>query len=229
MSDDAMATHGHDVRRAAAEVCNRFAPGEAARGLLRDEHDARDQYLDALIERRLPRRGPVPGLRPAEARGGLVGLPVRPAGRRRAPARGDRWPLAAAEAWVADPTEENRRAALPAAEAAGYGTAAGCAAASAFRSGGSLGPPNVAADPARRAPHRARRRRRRDAGRRRDRAREGGREVRAFFLSLGIERRRGRHPWPDAGRRVARPAPDRPAATATAPDQPPAGPRLNWE
>jgi hypothetical protein len=44
---------------------------------------------------------------------------------------------------VADPSEENRRAAHSAAEAAGYGTPAGCAAAAAFWSGGSLGPPNV--------------------------------------------------------------------------------------
>jgi hypothetical protein len=60
-------------------------------------------------------------------------------------------PLAAAvksaEKWVNDPSEENRQAAMPAAEAAGYGTPAGCAALGAYFSGGSLGPPNVPAVP----------------------------------------------------------------------------------
>jgi hypothetical protein len=51
--------------------------------------------------------------------------------------------LLAAEKWAADPGEDNRRAALPAAEAAGLGTPAGCAALAAFCSGGSLGPPTV--------------------------------------------------------------------------------------
>jgi hypothetical protein len=55
--------------------------------------------------------------------------------------------LAAAEAWAAEPSEEHRRAAFAAAEAAGTGTPAGCAAVAAFWSGGSLGPPNVPAIP----------------------------------------------------------------------------------
>jgi hypothetical protein len=49
----------------------------------------------------------------------------------------------ASERWVAEPIEENRRAAMAAAEAATFGTPAGCAALAAFLSGGSLGPPNV--------------------------------------------------------------------------------------
>ena len=49
--------------------------------------------------------------------------------------------LAAAEKWAADPSEENRRAAMPAAEAAELATPAGCAAMAAFWSGGSLAPP----------------------------------------------------------------------------------------
>ncbi len=52
--------------------------------------------------------------------------------------------LQAAERWVVAPSDETRRAALPAAEAAGVGTPAGCAALAAFLSGGSLGPPDVA-------------------------------------------------------------------------------------
>jgi hypothetical protein len=55
--------------------------------------------------------------------------------------------LQAAERWAADPSEDNRRKAQAAAEAAEMGTPAGCAAMAAFWSGGSLGPPNVPAVP----------------------------------------------------------------------------------
>jgi hypothetical protein len=55
--------------------------------------------------------------------------------------------LAATEAWIAQPTEENRRAAHEAGKTAEFGTAAGCAALAAFFSGGSLAPPHVAPVP----------------------------------------------------------------------------------
>ncbi len=48
--------------------------------------------------------------------------------------------LNAAETWVADPTEENRRSAMSAAEKLGHKTAAAWAAVAAFWSGGSMGP-----------------------------------------------------------------------------------------
>jgi hypothetical protein len=48
--------------------------------------------------------------------------------------------LAATEAWIAQPSEENRRAAHEAAKEADFGTPAGCAGLAAFFSGGSLGP-----------------------------------------------------------------------------------------
>jgi hypothetical protein len=51
--------------------------------------------------------------------------------------------LAAAEAWVKEQSEANRRAAENAANAAGYGTPAGCIAAGAFWSGGSLSAPHL--------------------------------------------------------------------------------------
>jgi hypothetical protein len=50
--------------------------------------------------------------------------------------------LAAARQWLADPTDEKARQAKAAADAAGYGTAAGCCAVAAFWSGSSLGPPD---------------------------------------------------------------------------------------
>jgi hypothetical protein len=55
--------------------------------------------------------------------------------------------LAAAERWTAEPDEPNRRSAQAAADAAGVVTPAGCAAIAAFWSGGSLGPPELAAIP----------------------------------------------------------------------------------
>ncbi len=51
--------------------------------------------------------------------------------------------ITAAETWVKEPTEANRRAAETAATAAGYGTAAGCLAAAVFWSGGSITPPHL--------------------------------------------------------------------------------------
>ncbi len=48
--------------------------------------------------------------------------------------------LSATEKWIAQPSDENRRAAMDAAEAADFGTAAGCAGLGAFFSGDSLAP-----------------------------------------------------------------------------------------
>ena len=49
----------------------------------------------------------------------------------------------ATETWVKSPTDENRRACALAAEAAGWDTAAGCLAGSAWLTGGSLSPPKL--------------------------------------------------------------------------------------
>jgi len=51
--------------------------------------------------------------------------------------------LAATEKWIAQPTEENRRAAMQAAETAGLQTAAGCAGLAVFFCGPTLAPPNA--------------------------------------------------------------------------------------
>jgi len=55
--------------------------------------------------------------------------------------------LEATEKWIAQPTDENRRAAKAAADAAQLGTPAGCAGLAAFFSGDSLAPPDVAPVP----------------------------------------------------------------------------------
>jgi hypothetical protein len=52
--------------------------------------------------------------------------------------------LAATEKWIAQPTEENRRAAMQAAERAGLHTAAGCAGLAAFFCGASIAPAHAA-------------------------------------------------------------------------------------
>ena len=48
--------------------------------------------------------------------------------------------LDATERWITQPTDENRRATMKAAESAGLASPAGCTALAAFLSGGSLGP-----------------------------------------------------------------------------------------
>jgi len=127
----------------AAEICDRFDVGEEARRLLNDQLTPR-QYADRLIEHE----------HYADAvRFVSHAMPKRHAVQwactcTRSVLKGELSPqhansLAAAEAWAEDPSEENRRPALPAAEAAGLDSPAGCAAAAAFFSGGSLGPPNV--------------------------------------------------------------------------------------
>ena len=51
--------------------------------------------------------------------------------------------LTAAERWVRDPSEENRRAAMPAAQATDYATPSGFVALGAYFSGGSMAPPEM--------------------------------------------------------------------------------------
>jgi hypothetical protein len=123
----------------AAEVCERFPLGVEARALLREDMSPHE-FLDALIDNgelvdavqflahALPRREAVWWASRA-AVATVWGGPVEAA-------------LRAAEAWVVEPVEVKRIHAQSAAEAAGYDTPAGCAAAAAW-SGGSLAPPGA--------------------------------------------------------------------------------------
>jgi hypothetical protein len=133
--------------KTAAEVCKRFALGEPAKKLLRDDLTpgqflelllGQQQHLDAvrLLANGLPKQ---------EAVWWACLCARSAAGTNLAPKTAAA--LQAAENWVADPSEDNRRAAMAAAEAAELGTPAGSAAAAAFWSGGSLTPPNVPAVP----------------------------------------------------------------------------------
>jgi hypothetical protein len=59
------------------------------------------------------------------------------------PANEIREVLEATEAWIKDPTDQNRRLAMEKAETADFSTAAGCAGLAAFLSGDSLAPPDM--------------------------------------------------------------------------------------
>jgi hypothetical protein len=133
--------------KTAAELCQQFALGEDAKKLLRDGM-APKPFFDQLVEKKLNEDA---------ARFLAYALPKREAVwwaclcARQAhgpkPEQKIADAIQAAEKWAADPSEENRRAAMPAAEKAEFGTPAGCAAVAAFWSGGSLAPPNVPAVP----------------------------------------------------------------------------------
>ena len=137
MSEDALAS----VKT--AEVCRRFKLEDEAGKLLQPQMTAR-QFLDALIQKQLfidAVRFLAHALPKREAVWWACVCARQVSGPTIAPAVAAA--LAAAEKWAADPSEENRRAAMPAAEAAEMGTPAGCAAMAAFFSGGSLAPPTA--------------------------------------------------------------------------------------
>jgi hypothetical protein len=126
----------------AAEVCRRFRPGRVATALLHD-HLTPSQFLDLLTTRRLFKDATsflAHALPNREAVWWAVLCVREVVGP--APPELVAAALRAAEAWVQDPSEENRRAAREAAKAAGTGSPAGLAATAAFQSGGSLGPPD---------------------------------------------------------------------------------------
>jgi len=117
--------------------------GESAMALVRPEIHPRE-YVGLLVEQKLY---------PDAVRFLAHALPKREAvwwawvtARR---AAGEKPPppikaaLDATERWIAQPSEENRRAAMAAAEKAGFDSAAGCAGLGAFFSGGSLAPPEL--------------------------------------------------------------------------------------
>jgi hypothetical protein len=133
----------HLVDKTPAELCQGLDLGDVARGLLSEDLSLR-QYLGQLVAQEEF---------PDAARFWSRALPKREAVwwaclcARSAMAEGTPRPqlaaLEAAEAWCADPSEENRRNAMAASEAAELGTPGGCAAAAAFWSGGSLAPPDL--------------------------------------------------------------------------------------
>jgi hypothetical protein len=129
--------------KTAAEVCQLCTLSDEAKALTRDGQTprqlfdlllAKQLHLDAirLLAAALPKREAVwwACLCARQAHGANPPAKIATA-------------IAAAEKWVASPSEEARRAAESAAEAAEVSTPAGCAAMAAFWSGGSLAPPHV--------------------------------------------------------------------------------------
>jgi hypothetical protein len=133
--------------RLAADVAKTVRLSDAAKKLLTPELTPR-QYFDALAA--------VPALADDAIRFLAAALPKREAvwwgvlcvkDAIPKPAPEGAKAVAAAEAWVREPSEPNRRTAEAAANAAGYGTPAGCVAAGAFWSGGSIAPASLPAVP----------------------------------------------------------------------------------
>ena len=128
-----------------AQICSVSEPGDKAGALLRDGQPPRE-FLNLLVEK---------ALFPDAVRFLAHALPKREAvwwawvcARRAAGAEPPpkiKASLEATEKWIAQPTDDNRRAAMAAAQTAGLDTPAGCAGAAAFFSGGSVAPPNVQA------------------------------------------------------------------------------------
>jgi len=133
--------------RTLAEFCALAELGDEARALLTPAHRPRE-FVELLAAR---------GLFPDAVRFLAHALPKREGiwwawvcakraeGETPAPVR--KAALDATERWITQPTDENRRAAMRAAEAATFGTAAGCTGLAVFFSGGSLGPPDQALVP----------------------------------------------------------------------------------
>jgi hypothetical protein len=133
--------------KTAAEICRRFTLDEGAKGLLDDRLPPK-QFLDLVIEKGhlhdavkvlaygLPKREAVWwAIQCVRAVAGASPPPKVAAA------------LQAAEKWVTNPTDDSRKACLPAAEAAEYATPAGCTALAAYWSGGSYGPPDAKLTP----------------------------------------------------------------------------------
>lgn len=123
----------------ALEVCGRFDIGEDARKLLRPEASPLE-YLELLKKKKLLTAAIQFLAHALPKREAVFWACVCTRGAGTPP---DSAALRAAEKWVADPSEENRQAAQPAALVDGVHTAAGCSAMAAFVSGGSLGPPEA--------------------------------------------------------------------------------------
>ena len=127
----------------AAQVCSHFELSEPARGLLQPEMKPRP-YLETLIEKKLnddavmlmahamPKREAIWWACQCVRMASGAGL---------APQSADM--IAAAESWVANPTDEHRRKAFEKAEAANFDPPAGFLGMAVFFSSGSLSLPNL--------------------------------------------------------------------------------------
>jgi Family of unknown function (DUF6931) len=127
----------------ASEVCSHFTSGDAARRLLTPDLTA-GKYLELLIQNKQY----IDAVRVL-----AYALPIRDAitwanscARQASepnPAEKLSAALDAVDKWLAEPSDDNRRAAMKAAEQAEFSTPAGSSALAVFLSGGSLAPPGA--------------------------------------------------------------------------------------
>lgn len=134
----------------AAVVCARFPLGDEAKALLREDQSPRELLdtlreaglrLDALrlVAHAFPKRSAIWW--------GVICLDREAEASPEPPTPAASGALDAARVWVVEPTDEHRRAAMPAGDAAGLDTPAGSLAAAAYFSGGSLNPPGLDPSP----------------------------------------------------------------------------------
>ena len=139
----ATSTLASDSKKTAAELCADVDLGKEARELLTPEDNPR-QFVQRLMEHDLlldTIRVVARALSKPVAVRWACSCAVQASGERaKVP---DASCVAAAERWAAEPSEENRRAAMAAAAATDYGTPGAWAAAAAGWAGGSLAPPEV--------------------------------------------------------------------------------------
>jgi uncharacterized protein DUF6931 len=133
--------------KTAAEVCKKLNLEDEAKALLKPESTP-VQYLDLLVENALLHDA-VRFLATALPKQEAVWWACRCVRTLVGPklATPALTALQSAEKWAADPVQATCQAAQAAAESAGNGTPAGCAALAAFWSGGSLAPANLPAVP----------------------------------------------------------------------------------
>lgn len=137
-SNKTKAASAEPAAKTASDICKQFELGDEAKKLLRDGQTPR-QYLDLLIDKKLHQDAACFWVHALPKREAVwwACLCVRQALGGKLTSK-DLAALHAAERWCANPSDDNRRAAMPAAQAAGFNTAAGWAATAAFWSGGSL-------------------------------------------------------------------------------------------
>jgi hypothetical protein len=123
----------------AVEVCERYTLAEAPRQFLKDETPA-EEFVTTLLDKKL-HADAVKFVAYALPKKGAVRWACSCAHIVKADGAG----LDAAEKWLEDPSDENRRAAMDVAKAEGFKTPGACAALAAFLSEGSLTPPNLQA------------------------------------------------------------------------------------
>jgi len=127
----------------ASEICSHFVLGDPARKLLTSEINA-DKYLELLIQNKqyLDAVRVLAYALPIKDGITWANACARQSSERNPPEKLSA-ALDAVDKWLAEPNDDNRRAALKAAEQAEFSTPAGSSALAVFLSGGSLAPPSA--------------------------------------------------------------------------------------